>query len=40
MLSIAGNDQLQQIIEQSQIQKHQTPREGITIDQDAAASHD
>ncbi len=43
LVSIAGNDQLQQIIQQStQIQKHQTPRdlEGISVDQDAVASRD
>ena len=41
MLLIAGNDQLQQMIQQStKIQKHQTPREGITVDQDAATSLD
>jgi hypothetical protein len=39
LVSIAGSDQLQQIIQQSaQIQKHQTPRGEITVDQDAAAS--
>ena len=38
MLSIAGNNQLQQ--QSTNIQKHQTPREGITVDQDAAASRD
>ena len=38
MLSIAGNDQLQQ--QSTNIQKHQTPREGIAVDQDAAASRE
>jgi hypothetical protein len=40
LVSIAGNNQLHQPIMQrsAQIQKHQTPREGITVDQDAAAS--